>query len=141
MKIMYLVDTNVISEIRKGDKANPGVKDFFQQVLINNSSVFISVITIGELRRGIDLISYRGDLKQAAALETWLDLILKEYNDFILNFDIEIAQLWGKLRVPFHENILDKQIAATAIIYNLTVVTRNTKDFIKTGVKVKNPFV
>jgi len=138
---MYLVDTNVISEIRKGDKANPGVKDFFQQVLINNSSVFISVITIGELRRGIDLISYRGDLKQAAALETWLDLILKEYNDFILNFDIEIAQLWGKLRVPFHENILDKQIAATAIIYNLTVVTRNTKDFIKTGVKVKNPFV
>ncbi len=138
---MYLVDTNVISEIRKGDKANPGVKDFFQQVLINNSSVFISVITIGELRRGIDLISYRGDLKQAAALKTWLDLILKEYNDFILNFDIEIAQLWGKLRVPFHENILDKQIAATAIIYNLTVVTRNTKDFIKTGVKVKNPFV
>ena len=138
---MYLVDTNVISEIRKGDKANPGVKDFFQQVLINNSSVFISVITIGELRRGIDLISYRGDLKQAVALETWLDLILKEYNDFILNFDIEIAQLWGKLRVPFHENILDKQIAATAIIYNLTVVTRNTKDFIKTGVKVKNPFV
>ncbi len=137
---MYLLDTNIISEIRKGDKAKPGVKAFFQQVLLENISVFISVITIGELRRGIDLISYRGDSKQAEMLETWLETILDEYKEYILDFDSEIAQLWGKLRVPSYENALDKQIAATAIIYDQTVVTRNTKDFVKTGVKVENPF-
>ena len=137
---MYLLDTNVLSEIRKGDKADSGVKDFFQHVLVENKPVFISVITIGELRRGVDLILYRGDTKQARTLQTWLDSILKEYSEFILNFDAEIAQLWGKLRVPYHVNALDKQIAATAIIYDLTVVTRNTKDFVKTGVKLMNPF-
>lgn len=138
---MYLLDTNVVSEIRKGDKADSGVKDFFQHVLVENRPVFISVITIGELRRGVDLILYRGDLKQARLLQTWLDSILKEYSEYILKFDAEIAQLWGKLRVPYHENALDKQIAATAIIYDLTVVTRNTKDFVKTSVKLMNPFI
>lgn len=73
-------------------------------------------------------------------LETWLETILGEYKEYILDFDSEIAQLWGKLRAPSYENALDKQIAATAIIYDLTVVTRNTKDFLKTGVKTLNPF-
>ena len=137
---MYLLDTNVISEARKGEQANTGVKAFFKQIILENSPVYISVITIGELRRGVDLISYRGDLKQARILQIWLESILVEYKEYILNFDSEIAQLWGRLRVPSYENALDKQIAATAIIYDLTVVTRNTKDFLKTGVKVHNPF-
>lgn len=137
---MYLIDTNVISEIRKKKGANSGVKQFFDSVLTNEDRVYISVITIGELRRGIDLIRHRGDTRQANLLEKWMGLILVEYQDNVIDFDEDTAQLWGKLRVPNPENALDKQIAATAIINGLTVVTRNSKDFEITGAKVLNPF-
>jgi toxin FitB len=137
---MYLVDTNVISETRKRARANPGVRGFFARVIKERIPVFISVITVGELRRGVELIRRRGDNRQAERLETWLDGLLIEYQDFILDMDIGIAQLWGRLRVPHPEDALDKQIAATALIYDLTVVTRNQADFRQTGVRVLNPF-
>jgi len=137
---MYLVDTNVISEARKKSKANKGVRAFFQQVIGDESRLFISVVTVGELRRGVELIRYRGDVRQANQLEKWLDALMAEYQDHILDINQDIAQLWGRLRVPHPENALDKQIAATALIYELTVVTRNHKDFVKTGVRVLNPF-
>ena len=137
---MYLVDTNVISESRKKAKANKGVKAFFNQATKEDQPLFISVITLGELRRGVDLIRHRGDTRQANLLEKWLDKLIADYSDYILNIDTDIAQLWGRLRVPHPENALDKQIAATAIIHDLTVVTRNEKDFVKTGVKVINPY-
>lgn len=137
---MYLLDTNVLSEIRKKQNANPGVRQFFERIIEDGTPVYVSVITIGELRRGIELIRHRGDGRQANQLEKWLGVILNEYQDYILELDENIAQMWGKLRVPHHENALDKQIAATAIINDLTVVTRNAKDFQKTGVKVLNPF-
>ncbi|PXF59542.1 MAG: VapC toxin family PIN domain ribonuclease [Deltaproteobacteria bacterium] len=137
---MYLVDTNVISEARKRSKANKGVQDFFKLVTNERAPVFISVVTVGELRRGVELIRHRGDTRQAALLEKWLDKLLVKYQDFILDFDKNIAQLWGRLRVPQPENALDKQIAATALIHDLTVVTRNHKDFTKTGVRTLNPF-
>ncbi len=137
---MYLVDTNVISEARKHGKANQGVRAFFKQVTEEEQSVFISVLTAGELRRGVELIRHRGDTRQANRLEKWLTGILAEYRDNILDINPDIAQLWGRLRVPHPENSLDKLIAATALIYDLTVVTRNHKDFVKTGVKIFNPF-
>lgn len=137
---MYLVDTNVISEVRKRSKANKGVQDFFKLVTSEGAPVFVSVVTVGELRRGVELIRHRGDTRQAAQLEKWLDKLLVKYQDFILDFDKNIAQLWGRLRVPHPENALDKQIAATALIHDLTVVTRNHKDFTKTGVRTLNPF-
>jgi len=96
---MCLFDTNVISEQRKKDRANPGVKKFFQQVIEQGEPGYISVITVGELRRGIELI-----------------------------------------RVPHYENALDKQIAATALTYGLTLVTRNVDDFKESGVHLLNPF-
>ena len=139
--IMYLVDTNVISEIRKRSKANKGVRDFFGQVIEDQSRVYISVITLGELRRGVELIRHRGDTRQANQLEKWLDTLLVKYQDHILDINADIAQLWGSLRVPHPENALDKLIAATALIYDLTVVTRNQSDFSKTGVRFVNPFV
>ena len=137
---MYLIDTNVISEVRKRANANQGVRAFFRRVTREKSPVFISVITVGELRRGVELIRYRGDSRQAARLEQWLEGLLREYQDFILEIDQTMAQLWGRLSVPHPANALDKQIAATALLHDLIVVTRNQADFRKTGVRVLNPF-
>jgi toxin FitB len=137
---MYLVDTNVISEARKKSKANTGVRAFFKQAIEDQTRIFISVVTVGELRRGVESIRYRGDVRQANQLEKWLENLMAEYQDHILDINQDIAQLWGRLRAPHPENALDKQIAATALIYELTVVTRNYKDFVKTGVRVLNPF-
>jgi hypothetical protein len=100
----------------------------------------MSVVTVGELRRGVESIRHRGDVDQAGQLEKWLEVLLVEFQDYILGIDTDIAQLWGLLRAPHPENALDKQIAATALIHDLTVVTRNDKDFLKTGVPVMNPF-
>ena len=137
---MYLVDTNVISEIRKKSKANSGVRAFFSRAAQQKTRLFISVITIGELRRGVEMIRYRGDSRQADKLEKWLVTIINEYSENILDFTEAEAQVWGRLRVPNYENALDKQIAATALTNGLTVVSRNVDDFIGTGVKLINPF-
>jgi toxin FitB len=137
---MYLIDTNIISELRKKSKANPGVIKFFQQAIEQQTHLFISVITIGELRRGVELIRYRGDYTQANLLENWLQTVLPDYADRILDFTELEAQVWGRLRVPHPQNSLDKQIAATALTCRLTLVTRNVKDFENTGVSLLNPF-
>jgi hypothetical protein len=137
---MYLLDTNIVSEIRRRRRANPGVREFFKRVAADHAPVFLSVVTVGELRRGIELIRHRGDTPQANRLEKWLVHLLQGYADYILDIDTDIAQLWGRLRVPHYENALDKLIAATALIHSLTVVTRNHDDFAKTGARVLNPF-
>lgn len=137
---MYLVDTDVISESRKGATANPGVRRFFQEAAQHDEGVYVSAITIGELRRGVEKIRHRGDLGQAEHLERWLNRTTEDYAEAILPFDEEMAQVWGKLRVPHHENPLDKQIAATALINDLIVVTRNIAHFEATGVRLLNPF-
>lgn len=137
---MYLVDTNVVSEIRKEERANKGVRDFFRQAVKEEAGLYMSVVTAGELRRGVELIRHRGDHPQAAALETWLTSLLEEFAHNILPIDDDAGQLWGRLRVPHPEHALDKLIAATALIHDLTVVTRNVNDFAQTGVKLVNPF-
>lgn len=137
---MYLIDTNIISEIRKGDKANPGVRQFFDTAVDNGHRLYVSAITIGELRRGVDLIFHRGDLVQGRLLENWLNSILEQYQENVLSIDNEIALLWGKMRVPNPQHPLDKLIAATALLYDLIVVTRNTEDFKNVGVELLNPF-
>ena len=137
---MYLLDTNIISELRKRDRANPGVTRFFRQIAEEEIITYLSVITIGELRRGVDIIQYRGDVTQAKSLETWLQIIIDRYAENILDFGREEAQIWGRLRVPHPKNALDKQIAATALLHDLTLVTRNIKDFTATGVSLLNPF-
>lgn len=136
---MYLVDTNVISEARKGAKANSGVKKFFQET--DADDLYLSAQTIGEIRRGLENIRHRGDLPQTKKLEKWLDLVVADYADKILTFDKECAQVWGRLMSPHPAHPIDKQIAAIALIHDLTVVTRNVDDFRGTGVGIKNPFV
>jgi predicted nucleic acid-binding protein len=137
---MYLVDTDVISEQRKRDSANPGVREFFKEASRSEAAVYLSVITIGELRTGVERIRHRGDRPQAARLERWLNSILAQYEEFILPVDAAIAEIWGRLGVPNPENPLDKQIAATALVYGLTVVTRNSSHFSSTGADILNPF-
>jgi toxin FitB len=137
---MYLLDTNIISELRKKERANAGLRRFFRQLANQEAQTYISVVTVGELRRGVDLIRHRGDLAQAGALEAWLQNLLDDYADNILDFGKEEAQIWGRLRVPHPENALDKQIAATALSYGFTLVTRNVRDFVQTGVILLNPF-
>ena len=92
------------------------------------------------LLRGVDVIFHRGDTLQGEHLENWLVTILEDYKDNVLGIDAEIGLLWGKMRVPNPQNALDKLIAATALIYDLTVVTRNIKDFEQTGVSLLNSF-
>jgi predicted nucleic acid-binding protein len=135
---LYLIDTNVISESRKGKKANGGIQDFWKSV--DPESIYLPAQTIGELRRGIEMIHSRGDLQQAKVLEQWLNLVVTEYGDRILPFDEDCAQVWGKLMSPHNQNPIDKQIAAIGLIHGLTVVTRNTNDFVSTGVALINPF-
>ena len=96
--------------------------------------------TIGELRQGVERIRHRGDGAQAKRLGRWLKQVTTIYAESILPFDEETAQVWGRLRVPNPENPLDKQIAATALIHDLTVVTRNTDHFAPTGVRLLDPF-
>ncbi len=136
---MYLIDTNVISEARKGSKTNAGVRRFFQTA--DPADLYVAVQTIGEIRRGLENIRHRGDLPQARKLEKWLDAVVTGYADRILTFDTDCAQVWGRLMSPRHEHPVDKQIAAIALIHDLTVITRNVDDFRGTGVRLQNPFV
>jgi len=137
---MYLVDTNVISEVRKRERADKGVMAFFRKAAQEDADLYLSVVTVGELRRGVEIIRHRGDKAQATRLENWLDGVLLEFASNILAVDEEVGQLWGRLRVPHPEHSLDKLIAATALIHDLIVVTRNVDDFAGTGARVVNPF-
>ncbi len=139
---VYLIDTNVISEARKKARSNPGVSAFFRGVVQRKEAVFLSVVTVGELRRGVELIRHRGDSKQAAQLERWLNGMLEEFQNQILEFGVDAAQVWGRLSAPDPAHALDKQIAATALVHDLTVVTRNGADFASVpGLRVRNPFL
>lgn len=135
---MYLVDTNVISEARKGKKANIGVRDFWETA--DPADLYIAVQSIGEIRRGLENIRQRGDVTQSMRLEAWLDEVVTHYADRILDFDLGCAKVWGRLMSPHPQHPVDKQIAAIALIHNLTVVTRNVDDFNGLGVRLENPF-
>ncbi len=135
---MYLLDTNVISEVRRGIKAHPGIRAFWQSA--RTQDIYIAVQTIGEIRQGVESIRKRGDRQQAGFLEAWLDEVVERYDDRILAFDIECAQVWGGLMALDSNHPIDKQIAAIALMHDLIVVTRNTSDFDGTGSKLLAPF-
>ncbi len=137
---MYLLDTNVVSEFQKRSKANRDVQAFLSASAKESQQFYLSVITIGELRRGVEMIRHRGNHDQADLLVSWLDNVTTNYRNHLLPFTERKAQVWGYLRVPHHQNSHDKQIAATALTHNLCVVTRNISHFKDTGVRLLNPF-
>ena len=138
---MYLIDTDVVSEARKQTGANPGVLQFLENATSSRQSLYLSVVTVGELRRAIERIRHREGLRRSGPLEYWLETILDEYAEQILGIGPDIAQLWGAIRLPRTASVLDRQIAATARIHELTLVTRKERFFAGSGVPVCNPFI
>jgi toxin FitB len=136
--VSYLVDTNVISELRKGKRCNSNVAAWYDGV--GEDQIFLSVLTIGELRRGIDSIPRR-DTKTAFALNQWFGALTKTHQDRILIIDHAVAEEWGRINVPDPLPVIDGLLAATAKVYGLSLVTRNTKDIARTGASFLNPFV
>jgi hypothetical protein len=137
---MYLLDTNVVSELRKikTGRANPLVKVWSDNQSLE--STFLSVITIMELEQGT-LLMERRDPGQGAMLRTWLDgQILREFDGRVLPIDTQIAKRCAALHVPDPSSYRDSLIAATALVHRMTVVTRNVSHFAHTGVKILNPW-
>ena len=133
----YLVDTNVLSELRKRDRANPHVVGWFRKR--KAVELFLSVLTVGELRHGVERVRRR-DSSSAMALDKWLDRTVREFRDRIIGVDRAIAERWGHLGIPDPIPDIDGLIAATALERNLVVVTRNTKHILLTGARHIDPF-
>jgi predicted nucleic acid-binding protein len=137
---MYLLDTNVISELRKAgsNKADATVIQWAKDK--PTTSLFISAITVLEIEMGVLQIE-RKDPKQAAIYRTWLNShVLKAFSDRVLPFDTSVALKCAQLNVPNPKSERDAMIAATSIIHGLTLVTRNEKDFKHMGIEVVNPW-
>ena len=132
----YLLDTNVHSEVRR-PRGDANVKRWISSMPAGD--LFISVLTLGEVRRGIGLLGRR-DRVQAEIYEAWLTTVLRDYEDRILPVDAEAAEEWGRMNVPDPISIVDGLMAATARVRNMTFVTRNTSDVARTGVRLLNPF-
>jgi predicted nucleic acid-binding protein len=137
---MYLVDTDVVSEARKQSRANPGVRAFLDRVIRDREPLFVSVITVGELRRGVEHIRGRGGVRQAGRLERWLEGIVEDYAEQILGIGPDVAQLWGAIDLPGQASVIDRQMAAIARIHDLTLVTRKAHAFAGCGIPVLDPF-
>lgn len=133
----WLLDTNVISELRKGDRADPGVSRWIDAV--PDDDLFTSVVVIGEIRRGVELIRRRDEVA-AAAIEQWLLRLIESYADRLLPVDLAVAERWGRLGVPDPLPVTDGLMAATALVHGMTLVTRNTRDVVRTGVRCLDPF-
>ena len=137
---MYLLDTNVVSELRKAKsgKADKNVEAWANSV--SASGLYLSVIAVLELETGILLVERR-DNAQGAILRSWLNThVLPAFSDRILVVDTAIAQRCAKLHVPDPRSDRDAIIAATALVHGMTVVTRNVDDFKATGVEIINPW-
>jgi predicted nucleic acid-binding protein len=135
--LSFLIDTNVVSELQKGARADSNVVAWFAGFAENK--IFLSALTLGEIRRGIESVRRR-DPKFAAALETWLGRVAAQHQGRVLSVDRSIAEEWGRMDVPDRLPDVDGLLAATAKVHGLTLVTRNVKDMERTGVDHVNPF-
>jgi hypothetical protein len=135
--VNYLIDTNIISEVRKGKRCDPGVASWYESIA--DSSLYLSVLVIGEIRKGLERVRPR-DAGQATALENWLVAVDRAFGERILPIDRAVAHEWGRLSAGRPLPVVDGLLAATAKVHRMTLVTRNTVDMVDLGVHVLNPF-
>jgi hypothetical protein len=133
----FLMDTNILSELRKEARCNPGVARWFDAV--DEDELFLSVLTLGELRMGALGLARRGP-GGAPHLEAWVNALHARYAGKILPVTVEIAERWAELSVPDRLPVVDGLLAATALVHRHVLVTRNTRDVAGTGVPLLNPF-
>ena len=133
----YLLDTNVISELRKGKQCDQRLADWFSD--LSTEDLFLSVLTLGELRKAIDSLARR-DSPSASILNRWLQSVIEGFENRIISIDRAVAEAWGRMNVPNTLPAVDGLLAATAKVHGLTLVTRNTKYVRGTGVSCINPF-
>ena len=132
----FLLDTNVVSEIRK-KAPDRGVATWFASVPADK--LFLSVLIVGEIRQGIARL-VRRDPAQAEIFERWLSELGDGYGDRIVPITVRIAEAWGRLNVPDTVPVVDGLLAATALVHDWTLVTRNVNDVTSTGVRLLDPF-
>jgi toxin FitB len=134
--VSWLIDTNVLSELRKGERGNDGIRAWFADS--REEDLFTSVLVLGELRRGIELLRRR-DVPSALALEQWLIRLTHTFSERVLPVDARVAERWGRLNVPDPIPTVDGLLAATALEHNHVLVTRNVRDVAGTGVQLLDP--
>jgi predicted nucleic acid-binding protein len=134
--VSFLLDTNVVSEIRK-QTPDAGIASWFASVPADR--LFLSVLVVGEIRHGIERLARR-DPAQAEIYERWLSQLVGGYGDRVIPITERIAQTWGRLNVPDPVPVVDGLMAATALVNDWTLVTRNVSDVRSTGVRLLNPF-
>lgn len=133
----YLIDTNIISEVRKGRRCNPNVARWYEK--IEDASLYLSVLVIGEIRSGIEKVRPK-DAAKANALDQWLKAVDKAFGERILPIDRAVANEWGRLNANRPLPVIDGLLAATAKTHRMTLVTRNTADIADLDVSTLNPF-
>lgn len=133
----WLLDSNVLAELRKGPRAAPSVMAWFAAT--DEADLFTSVLVLGEARRGVESIRRR-DAIAAQALDQWLLRLRETFADRVLPIDEDIADRWGAMNVPDPIPAVDGLLAATALVHDLTVVTRNVRDMERTGARLFDPF-
>ena len=133
----WLVDTNIISEIRKGPRCHPGVSAWWTTV--EDRDLFLSALTLGEIRRGIESVRHR-DPAKAGALERWLRDVSDAFGSRIIGVYPAVADAWGRMSAARSVPVIDALLAATAEVHDLVLVTRNTADVSGLGIRILNPF-
>lgn len=134
---MYLIDTNIISEVGKGRRCDRRVAAWYRD--IRDDELFLSVLVVGQIRQGIERLRPR-NRQRAAALEDWLGEVMESFGERVLPIDERVAQIWGRMNAKEPLAAVDSLLAATAQAHGLTLVTRNLKDIERSGVRCLNPF-
>ncbi|MGB7097267.1 MAG: type II toxin-antitoxin system VapC family toxin [Xanthobacteraceae bacterium] len=133
----YLIDTNIISEVRKGAQCDPNVAAWFASIA--DAEIYLSVLVLGEIRKGIER-ARRSDPQRASILEDWLDAVRRSFADRVLPIDQQVADEWGRMSGKRSVPTIDALLAATAKIHGMTLATRNLSDVADLGADIINPF-
>ncbi len=133
----YLLDTNIISEVRKGAKCDANVAAWYNS--IDDAEIFLSVLVLGEIRKGVER-ARPSDPAQARALEKWLTAVAESFVERVLTVDQAVADEWGRMGAKRPVSTVDALLAATAKVHGMTLATRNVSDVADLGADFVNPF-